>query len=104
MPPERRTQRNSSKADTRTKRPRSCQPIAGNSHRIFKQVTDPVLSPHKISIPDADIYYVPDFFSTDLANGWYEELARLSTWYRPTLKVYGRSVIQSREIAAYAND
>ena len=104
MPPERRTQRNSSKADTRTKRPRSCQPVADNSHTIFKQVTHPVLSPHKISIPDADIYYVPDFFSTDLANGWYEELARLSTWYRPTLKVYGRPVIQSREIAAYAND
>ena len=38
------------------------------------------------------------------SNHWYTDLANLSTWYRPTLKVYGKSVLQSRQIAAYASD
>jgi alkylated DNA repair dioxygenase AlkB len=40
----------------------------------------------------------------DVATKWYSELDSLSTWYRPTIKVYGKSILQSREIAAYATD
>jgi len=71
---------------------------------IFKQVTDPKLDEFKISMPDADVYYIPELIDIDTSNQWFTDLADLSTWYRPTLKVYGKSVLQSREIAAYAPD
>jgi len=88
---------------TKPPRPRKSIP-ADEPNPIFKQVTDPSLNLYKISLPDAEIYYMPGLFSLDLAKVWYSELATLSTWYRPTLKVYGKSVVQSRQIAAYATD
>ncbi|CAA7265714.1 unnamed protein product [Cyclocybe aegerita] len=53
---------------------------------------------------DCEVYYVPSFISEKKAEDWYEELLSLETWYQPKLKVYGREVIQSRKIAAYATD
>ncbi len=53
-------------------------------------------------LPDADIYYKPDFIDRAVAEEWRAELDRLPEWYRPKLKVYGREITQSREIAAYA--
>jgi alkylated DNA repair dioxygenase AlkB len=106
MPPERRKRKSGSERPKDSKpplKPSKSQSIDdGNS--LFKQVTSPSLEPYKISMPDAGVYYVPDLFARDLAESWYPELLALSTWYRPTLKVYGKSVIQSREIAAYATD
>ncbi|KAG9100348.1 hypothetical protein FRC06_004241 [Ceratobasidium sp. 370] len=59
-----------------------------------------------LELPGADAYYKEDassvFIKPETANQWYEELNGLDTWYRPTLRVYGRDVIQSRTIAAYA--
>ncbi|KAG9121461.1 hypothetical protein FRC07_002581 [Ceratobasidium sp. 392] len=57
---------------------------------------------YRLDLPGADTYYKEDFIQPETANQWYEELNNLDTWYRPTLKVYGRDVIQSRTIAAYA--
>ncbi|KAG8776519.1 hypothetical protein FRC12_000863 [Ceratobasidium sp. 428] len=57
---------------------------------------------YKLDLPGAETYYKEDFIEPETANEWYKELNRLDTWYRPTLKVYGRDVIQSRTIAAYA--
>ncbi|CAE6361500.1 unnamed protein product [Rhizoctonia solani] len=59
---------------------------------------------HGLNLEGADVYYQEDFIPLELANEWYEQLNELDTWYRPTLKVYGRDVIQSRLIAAYATD
>jgi len=70
----------------------------------FKQVTDPKLDAFKIPIPDAEVYYIPQLIDIDIRNQWYTDLANLSTWYKPTLKVYGKSVIQSHEIAAHTPD
>ncbi|KAJ3511755.1 hypothetical protein NLJ89_g3907 [Agrocybe chaxingu] len=53
---------------------------------------------------DCEVYYVPSFISEEKAEDWYEELLALETWYQPKLKVYGREVVQSRKIAAYASD
>ena len=106
MPPQ-RTKRNraSEKARVSTKSPRVRKSVAEyNPNSPFKQVSNPTLSEHKVPLADADVYYIPELFSIQVAKDWYKELAELSTWYRPTLKVYGRPVVQSREIAAYAND
>src|SRR5271170_4367325 len=45
---------------------------------IFKQVTDPKLDAFKISIPDAEGYYVPELINIDTSNRWYTDLANLS--------------------------
>lgn len=82
---------------------------------------------HKIKdIPDAEVFYVPDFVDKDVAQEWYNELLTLDSCkfttrnyvhkfekcsrqklclgYAPKLKVYGREVTQSRKIATYAAD
>lgn len=71
---------------------------------IFKQVTDPSLDIYKLNLPDANCYYIPNLFPSSSSTLWYTDLLNLPTWYRPTLKVYGKSVLQSRSIAAYASD
>lgn len=78
---------------------------------------------HKIKdIPDAEVFYVPDFVDKDVAQEWYNELLTLDSCkfttrnyvhkfekcsrqklclgYAPKLKVYGREVTQSRKIAS----
>lgn len=85
--------------------PRARQVIANDEpNPIFKQVTDPTLESYEMDMPDASVYYIPDLIDDKISHQWYAGLADLSTWYRPTLKVYGKSVLQSRQIAAYAND
>lgn len=54
---------------------------------------------YKLDLPGADVYYKEDFIEPETATAWYEELNSLDTWYRPTLKVYGRDVTQSRLIS-----
>jgi len=53
-------------------------------------------------LPGAEVFYLPSFLDETAANEMYAELQTLDTWYRPTLKVHGRSITQSRAIAAYA--
>ncbi|TFK61710.1 hypothetical protein BDN72DRAFT_828091 [Pluteus cervinus] len=57
-----------------------------------------------LNMQNADVYYVEDFIEKAVADDWYKELLDLDTWYQPTLKLYGKSVIQSRKIAAYSTD
>lgn len=89
--------------EEKTLRPRKVIPD-DEKNPIFKQITDSTLDSYNVVMPNASIYYIPDLIDREISNQWYTDLANLSTWYRPTLKVYGKSVLQSREIAAYAND
>uniref|UniRef100_A0A8H7XMU3 Fe2OG dioxygenase domain-containing protein n=1 Tax=Psilocybe cubensis TaxID=181762 RepID=A0A8H7XMU3_PSICU len=69
----------------------------------FQQVSN--LEEHRIKdMPLSEIYYVPDFISKEDSDEWYKALLALDTWYRPTLKIFGREVVQSRKIAAYSTD
>src|SRR6266516_4575090 len=56
---------------------------------IFEQVTDPTLESYKMDMSDACVYYIPNLIDEGISHQWYSELSNLSTWYRPTLKVYG---------------
>nr|XP_031857833.1 uncharacterized protein CI109_006776 [Kwoniella shandongensis]KAA5524905.1 hypothetical protein CI109_006776 [Kwoniella shandongensis] len=65
-----------------------------------------------------DVYYQPEFIAVDEAQRWYDELINLDTFSQPhhqtytdhaksskdqpTLKLYGRTFPQSRQIAAYS--
>jgi len=53
-------------------------------------------------LPGAEVFYLPNFLDETAANEMYAELPTMDTWYRPTLRVYGRSITQSRAVAAYA--
>ncbi|SNX81467.1 uncharacterized protein MEPE_00172 [Melanopsichium pennsylvanicum] len=70
----------------------------------FHQVTQPSFcSTYAITeLPDAQVFYNPNFIDRSLAEEWRTQLDRLPEWYRPKLKVYGREITQSREIAAYS--
>ncbi|BGP28132.1 alpha-ketoglutarate-dependent dioxygenase alkB-like protein [Rhodotorula toruloides] len=54
---------------------------------------------YRLPLADADAYYVPYFVDEATAQEWHDELLKLNEWYRPTLKVYGKEVTQSRKIA-----
>ncbi|SPO19799.1 uncharacterized protein UTRI_00191_B [Ustilago trichophora] len=70
----------------------------------FHQVTQSTFcTTYKISdLPNAKIYYNPNFIDCTLAEEWRQQLDHLPEWYRPKLKVYGREITQSREIATYS--
>ncbi|GAA5872730.1 hypothetical protein JCM3774_005043 [Rhodotorula dairenensis] len=59
---------------------------------------------YKLHLADADAYYIPDLVDPATAQHWHDQLLALDQWYRPTLKVYGRQVTQSRQIAAFATE
>ncbi|PRQ75550.1 2OG-Fe(II) oxygenase [Rhodotorula toruloides] len=88
---------------------------------------------YRLPLADADAFYVPDFVDGATAQEWHDELLKLEecelvfpasrlaratcsaaigssrccfllAGYRPTLKVYGKSVTQSRKIAAFSTD
>ncbi|BGP20897.1 hypothetical protein JCM10213_003395 [Rhodosporidiobolus nylandii] len=58
----------------------------------------------RLPLADAEVFYVPAFVGEETAKEWYEQLLELPHWYRPTLRVYGKDVTQSRKIAAFATD
>ncbi|KAG9016095.1 hypothetical protein FRB93_011569 [Tulasnella sp. JGI-2019a] len=70
---------------------------------VFEEVTNEAfVQQYAINLAGADVYYQPNTVDSETANRWYEELNKLDTWYHPELKVYGKTVTQSRAIAAYA--
>lgn len=65
----------------------------------------PVTSPKFVastSTPIENCFYQRSFISREQSSEWYDSLLDLPHWYRPTLKMYGREIVQSREIAAYS--
>jgi alkylated DNA repair dioxygenase AlkB len=111
MPPERTKdtksrETNNGRLKTEGVRPPRARKVIpdDDANTMLKQVADPALDEYKLSLPDANVYYIPSLFDASIAESWYDDLSNLSTWYRPTLKVYGKTILQSREIAAYATD
>ncbi|PWN38800.1 hypothetical protein IE81DRAFT_327132 [Ceraceosorus guamensis] len=60
---------------------------------------------HRVSgLEDSEVYYMARWITRDQAERWRKELDELPQWYRPTLKVYGREIKQSRAIAAFSRE
>lgn len=69
--------------------------------RDFVQVTrSEFLAPTKTPIPG--VHYLEKFIPHSTAREWYESLVALPQWYRPMLKLYGREIVQSRQIIAFS--
>ncbi|WVR07205.1 hypothetical protein IAU60_004246 [Kwoniella sp. DSM 27419] len=71
----------------------------------FQQVTKPdFVDRYRTELGyGGDVYYQPNFIAKTEAEEWYNALLSLDT-YQPTLKMYGRSFPQSRQIAAYSTE
>ncbi|KZT54972.1 hypothetical protein CALCODRAFT_437771 [Calocera cornea HHB12733] len=54
------------------------------------------------NMPGGEVYYMPTFVDHPTSERWYRALDALDTWYHPTLKVHGKTLTQSRSIAAYS--
>ncbi|KZO99127.1 hypothetical protein CALVIDRAFT_534674 [Calocera viscosa TUFC12733] len=54
------------------------------------------------NMPGGEVFYMPTFIDRTTADRWYKALDALDTWYHPMLKVHGKTLTQSRSIAAYA--
>lgn len=67
----------------------------------FLQVTSPTFL-ESTKTPIEGVHYLPRFIPPSLAREWYDSLLALPQWYRPTLKLYGREITQSRAIIAFS--
>ncbi|CAO1613970.1 unnamed protein product [Sympodiomycopsis kandeliae] len=82
-------------------RPLSASPEPARLPSDFLQVTNKsFLNDNQTAIPG--VHYLPRFLPEETANDWYESLVDLPQWYRPTLKMYGREIVQSRSIIAFS--
>ncbi|KAF5379847.1 hypothetical protein D9615_005823 [Tricholomella constricta] len=79
---------------------RARQEISDSELEKVKNIQDCQLT----DMPDAEVFYVPSFVDETTAAEWYTGLIELDSWYQPMLKVYGKEVLQSRKIAAYATE
>ncbi|KAG9051477.1 hypothetical protein FS837_006653 [Tulasnella sp. UAMH 9824] len=82
--------------------PSDAEPVSAPSPEFAQVSSTEYRRKFGLNLPGADVFYQPDLVDSDAAQKWYTELLALDTWYRPTLKVYGKSVTQSRAIAAYS--
>jgi alkylated DNA repair dioxygenase AlkB len=75
-----------------------------NSRADYPQVTRSDVVEHRLPLQDADVCYLADFLTREEAAAAYEALKDLDAFHRPQLKVYGKTIQQSRSIAAYASE
>lgn len=59
--------------------------------------------PQKITLPDAELLYWPNFFCTSQAQYWYEKLINSIQWQEKVVHMYGRDVLVPRLSAWYAD-
>lgn len=69
--------------------------------REFLQVTSSSFL-DSTSTPIPGVHYLHSFIPAKTAKEWYDSLVSLPQWYRPTLKMYGKEIIQSRQIIAFS--
>jgi alkylated DNA repair dioxygenase AlkB len=60
--------------------------------------------PISLNLPDADIVYVPSFFTSDVASELYLDLLREIPWQQDNIKVFGKEFAQPRLTALFGND
>lgn len=79
----------------------------------FHQVTSPTFLANSYT-PFPGCHYISSFLpspsstkdslmsNSSTLSRWYDSLATLPNWHQPTLKLYGRSIVQQRPIAAFS--
>lgn len=62
------------------------------------------IEPHKLSLPDAEIIYYPQFFDKEQADIIYTELLQEIAWQQDNITVFGKTHPQPRLTALYGNE
>jgi alkylated DNA repair dioxygenase AlkB len=57
-----------------------------------------------LNLPDSDIWYYPNFFTTKEANNYFKHLKTDTPWQQDDIKVFGKTYAQPRLTALYANN
>jgi len=57
-----------------------------------------------LKMPDAEVYYLPGFYNTDLANAYYNELLENIAWQQDIIKIFGKEIPIPRMQAFYGNE
>lgn len=67
-------------------------------------MTDPALnSPLKLSLPDADVWYTPDFFTLEESDRFFSELQEKINWKQEKIKLFGKEQLMPRLTAWYGD-
>jgi len=64
---------------------------------LFKDAID-------LNMPDAEVIYFPQFFSITDANHYLNKLLKTISWQEDKIRVFGKSYLQPRLTALYANN
>ncbi|KAG8956818.1 hypothetical protein FRC04_000296 [Tulasnella sp. 424] len=82
--------------------PSEAGPAADTAPEFLQVSSSEYRNKFGLNLPGADVFYQPDLVDSNTATQWYTDLLALDTWYRPILKVYGKTITQSRAIAGEA--
>lgn len=63
--------------------------------------TDHIIKP---DLPDADLYYFPEFLDTSTANHYYKTFLETLHWQQHYIKIFGKTLPQPRLSALYAEN
>lgn len=58
----------------------------------------------KLNMKDADVVYYKNFFSQELSDFYFKTLLKDIEWQKDTIKVFGKTYLQPRLTALYANN
>ncbi|GAA4900099.1 alpha-ketoglutarate-dependent dioxygenase AlkB [Flaviramulus aquimarinus] len=61
-------------------------------------------NPINLNLKDADVVYYPNFFSRDIADSFFASLLNQINWKQDKITVYGKTHLQPRLTAFYANN
>jgi len=57
-----------------------------------------------LNMKDADVIYYPNFFTQEQSNAYFNTLLNTIEWQEDTIKVFGKTYLQPRLTALYANN
>ena len=57
-----------------------------------------------LNMKDADVIYYPQFFSKEISDNYYNTLLETLDWQEDIIKVFGKTYLQPRLTALYANN
>ena len=58
----------------------------------------------ELNMPDADVLYYPQFFNNETSDRYLKLLLKTIEWQEDTIKVFGKTYLQPRLTALYANN
>ena len=58
----------------------------------------------ELNMPDADVRYYPQFFNNETSDRYFNLLLKTIEWQEDTIKVFGKTYLQPRLTALYANN